>query len=215
MLYSIGTEELWEQARPPKERADRRSSRPADGPLPGEVLARLLLPPLDQDRGGGLLLTIELVPRNSWGDNLRRVVGRQTWDQIRRAAYRASGYRCAICGATGQLSCHERWAYDDERGQQTLLGFLALCRMCHWVQHIGLASVLARAGQLDDHAVVRHFLAVNACDEATFQEHHTASAHAGRLTTEGPRTCVQCGASWRLSCSVVPVAASSGYGGGR
>jgi hypothetical protein len=111
-------------------------------------------------------------------------VGRHTWDQIRTAAYRASGYRCAICGATGQLSCHERWAYDDERGQQTLLGFLALCRMCHWVKHIGFASVLARAGQLDYQAVVRHFLAVNACDEAAFQEHHTAAFDVWRRRSE-------------------------------
>ena len=56
-------------------------------------------------------------------------MGRHTWDQIRTAAYRASGYRCAICGATGQLSCHERWAYDDElrrgghfRGGEALKG---------------------------------------------------------------------------------------------
>jgi predicted restriction endonuclease len=58
----------------------------------------------------GLRLTIELVPRTSWCDNMRTVVRRQTWDEIRKAAYRASDYRCAICGGTGQLSCHEHWA---------------------------------------------------------------------------------------------------------
>jgi hypothetical protein len=47
----------------------------------------------------GLALTVELVPRTSWCDNMRAAVRRKRWDEIRKAAYCASDYRCGICGA--------------------------------------------------------------------------------------------------------------------
>jgi hypothetical protein len=131
-----------------------------------------------------LRLSIELVPRSSWAQNVRSVVSKGTWDQIRTATCRACGWRCTICGAAGRLSCHERWAYDDQTATQTLEGFVALCSMCHWVKHIGLAGVLARAGQLDYQAVVRHFLAVNACDEETFEEHRAETFEVWRRRSE-------------------------------
>ncbi len=53
-----------------------------------------------------LRLTEELVPSSTWYLNLRSAVPRETWDTIRRAAYREHGYRCAVCGARGRLSCH-------------------------------------------------------------------------------------------------------------
>jgi hypothetical protein len=102
---------------------------------------------------------------------MRAAVTDQTWEQIRRAIYREYDYRCGICGATGRMTCHERWAYDDERQVQTLLGFIALCTPCHHVKHIGRAGILAREGRLDYDEVVQHFMAVNDCDESTFEEH--------------------------------------------
>jgi hypothetical protein len=172
----------------PKGGAKRRHSRAAAAALPAEAVTGLLQlqPPLIQGQSVGLRLTIELVPSTSWGDNMRAVVSRRTWDQIRMAAYRASGYRCAICGGHGQLSCHERWAYDDQTATQTLLGFLALCTMCHWVKHIGRAGQLARAGQLDYEAVVQHFMAVNDCTYKTFEEHRTQAFDVWRRRSAHP-----------------------------
>lgn len=128
-----------------------------------------------------LKLTIELVPQTSWYNNLRKVVTPQTWDAIRRQAYRDAGYRCGICGARGQMNCHERWAYDDDAHVQTLLGFIALCSLCHHVKHIGLAAILAAEGELDYEEVIAHFMRVNECDRATFEAHRQ---HAVRVWQE-------------------------------
>jgi hypothetical protein len=118
----------------------------------------------------GVELTIELVPRSVWDTNLRKLLPAPEWDRIRKCVYAESGYRCGICGAAGRLSCHERWEYDDERGVQKLLGFIALCHLCHLVKHLVLAGNLAHQGRLDYEAVVQHFMKVNRCDRATFEE---------------------------------------------
>lgn len=85
-------------------------------------------------------LTIELVPAGSWGQNLRTILSKQGWDTVRRKCYREAGYVCEICGGKGNrhpVECHERWEYDDKTKTQTLVGFWALCPMCHRVKHIG------------------------------------------------------------------------------
>jgi len=77
-------------------------------------------------------LSIELVPKTVWYKNLRNMVKRSVWDNLRRGAYAKYGYRCGICGASKQqLNCHEIWDYDDETHIQTLTGFIALCNLCH------------------------------------------------------------------------------------
>jgi phage terminase large subunit GpA-like protein len=119
---------------------------------------------------------------------MRTAVTRQIWDQIRRAVYREYDYHCGICGATERMTCHERWAYDDERQVQTLLGFIALCELCHHVKHIGVAGILAREGQLDYDEVVQHFMAVNDCTYKTFEEHCTQAFDVWRRRSAHPWT---------------------------
>lgn len=118
-----------------------------------------------------LKLTIELVPRTSWYDNLRKVLPKSEWDRIRKRTYAEYDYRCGICGAQGKLNCHEVWNYNDRDHRQTLGGFIALCDLCHHVKHIGLAGILASRGQLDYEKVVEHFVKVNECERSTFEEH--------------------------------------------
>src|SRR5258708_31337818 len=96
-----------------------------------------------------LKLTIELVPQTSWYSNLRKVLSQSEWDKIRTKAYADYGNKCGICGATGRLNCHEIWQYDGQRRAQKLIGFIALCDLCHHLKHIGLASHLLRQGKLD------------------------------------------------------------------
>ncbi len=115
-------------------------------------------------------LTIELVPQTSWGDNLRKALTTSAWDKIRKATYAKYGHRCGICGAEGRLNCHEIWEYDDEHHNQRLRGFIALCEWCHHVKHLGRASILAAQGKLDYERVVQHYMAVNGCDRATFEQ---------------------------------------------
>lgn len=119
----------------------------------------------------GRKLTAELVPQTSWYSNLRNAVSRPDWDALRRRVYTESGHRCGICRGQGRLNCHEVWEYDDAEHVQALRGFIALCDWCHHLKHIGLAGVLAGRGKLDYDKVVEHFLRVNGCDRAAFEEH--------------------------------------------
>ena len=100
---------------------------------------------------------------------------RSEWDKLRQSVYEEYGHECGICGAKGRLNCHEIWEYDDERVQQRLIGFIALCDWCHHVKHLGLAEILAKRGQLNYEKLVEHFMSVNDCDFETFQEHRRKS----------------------------------------
>ena len=60
------------------------------------------------------------------------------------------------------LHCHEIWNYGDLQHIQKLVGFVALCRLCHHVKHLALALILAEAGRLDFDGVIRHFLCIKA-----------------------------------------------------
>ncbi len=115
-------------------------------------------------------LEIELVPSATWWDNLRKKIPKKKWDELRRKVYVEYRHKCGICGSKGRLSCHELWSYDDKNHIQRLVGFIALCDLCHHVKHIGLAGILASRGQLDYDAVVKHFMEVNHCDRETFEK---------------------------------------------
>jgi len=127
-----------------------------------------------------LRLTIELVPSTCWYANLRDVLAPAAWAALRKQVIAASGSRCALCGAGGRLHCHEVWDYDDTAHVQTLRGFLALCALCHHAKHIGLAGILASRGTLSYERVIAHFLRVNGCDRATFQQHYREAMETWR-----------------------------------
>lgn len=110
-------------------------------------------------RVSGFPLTIELVPSTSWYSNLRNNARLGVWDVIRHKAYADAGHKCSICGSVGTLYCHERWLYDDEKHIQKLGGFVALCKLCHMVKHIGYAGLFFE----DYGGVIRHFCSVNGC----------------------------------------------------
>jgi len=118
-----------------------------------------------------LKLTIELVPKTSWYNNMRKVLPKTEWDKLRKQTYAEYGHKCGICDAEGRLNCHEIWEYDDSNHRQRLLGFIALCNLCHHVKHIGLAGILASKGQLDYEKVVEHFVKVNRCGRRGFDKH--------------------------------------------
>jgi hypothetical protein len=93
------------------------------------------------------------------------------WDKLRKKVYADQGNSCCVCGAAGKLQCHEVWSYDDDGHIQTLMGFQAVCSMCHFVTHFGLAEVLALQGQIDLEAVIQHFLNVNSVGRGEFEAH--------------------------------------------
>lgn len=89
-------------------------------------------------------LTIELVPKTSWFTNLRRILSKKHWDEIRKKCYKNANNRCEICGEKGNkwpVECHEIWEFNDINYKQTLTGLIALCPDCHKVKHIGLSYI--------------------------------------------------------------------------
>ena len=124
-----------------------------------------------------LKLEIELVPQTSWYCNLRKVLTREEWDKIRKKSYTDTGYKCAICGASGRLNCHEVWIYNDTKRVQKLEDFTALCDLCHHVKHMGFAGILAGRGKLNIDKVIEHFLKVNNCEQETFKNHQKIAFH--------------------------------------
>jgi hypothetical protein len=99
-------------------------------------------------------LTVELVPKTSWYNNVRALVDGPTWGRIRRQVWRQANYRCEICGERGPehpVECHEVWRYDDRTGVQTLVRMIALCPDCHQVKHFGLAEVKGEGARARAH----------------------------------------------------------------
>jgi hypothetical protein len=95
-------------------------------------------------------LTVELIPRTTWGVNVRSMVSKDRWDVLRRMTYRRADYTCEVCGGVGEehpVECHEVWGFDYTVGRQFLQGLIALCPNCHMVKHIGYAE---REGRADD-----------------------------------------------------------------
>jgi len=91
-----------------------------------------------------LKLQIELVPDSCWWDNVRSIVTKKQWDNIRKSVYLKANYQCEICGEKGTnhpVECHEVWIYDDTNLIQRLGYFQALCPLCHEVKHMGLAGL--------------------------------------------------------------------------
>ena len=76
----------------------------------------------------------ELIPSNTWYNNVRSIVSKDEWDIIRRKSYKFANYKCQICGDSGinqgykhPVECHEIWEFDDKNKIQYLIGFISLC----------------------------------------------------------------------------------------
>jgi hypothetical protein len=119
-----------------------------------------------------LKLTIELIPTPLWGKSLNKLLGRSKWDRIRHKAYANASHQCQICSATGKLTCHEEWIFDDEKHVQKLIGFIALCENCHMIKHVGF-SMHTEEGRrkYNTDELIKHFCEVNKCSENDFYNH--------------------------------------------
>jgi hypothetical protein len=88
------------------------------------------------------VLVPEMLPVTTWEQNVRHLMGGPTWDRMRRHAYRATGFRCGICGQGGPLEAHESWTLANETCVQQLTGIMAHCPLCHKAKHMGVAKRL-------------------------------------------------------------------------
>jgi len=115
-----------------------------------------------QGRDDMTILTLELVPASSWGDNLRSRLRPGQWDRVRKRTYQQGRYRCEICGGKGTrhpVEAHEIWSYDDVNHVQRLVGMIALCPTCHMSKHIG-RTLSVSAEHVQDR-VLAHIMRVN------------------------------------------------------
>lgn len=115
-----------------------------------------------------LRLTLDLVPSSAWNQNLRKLLPKNAWGKIRAEVLKKSEQKCMICGQKGKLDCHEVWDYDDTNRIQKLAGFLALCRLCHAVKHLGYSDL---KGNFSHDRLVKHFMKVNGCSHQDFLNH--------------------------------------------
>lgn len=152
-----------------------------------------LLPGEDRAFGHGLF--IDPVPETCWFTNVRSCVAARDWERLRRMVTRRAGHRCEIC-ARGEdrdqrrwLEVHERWAYDDATGVQTLRRLICLCSDCHLVTHFGFANVTGRTAQ-----ALAHLQAVTGMTDAEADDHIAAAAR---------RWAEQSGRTWALDLRIL------------
>ena len=105
-----------------------------------------------------LKLSIDLLPKGAWGNDLSKTLLKKDWDTLREACYARSNHRCAICGASGDLDAHEVWEFNIKTKTQTLKDIIALCSACHGVKHMRNSE---RIGYGD--SAKAHFIKVNKC----------------------------------------------------
>lgn len=159
-------------------------------PLRGAVGAAHRLTPVGQEP---LRLAIELIPRQTWGRNLRTALGKSAWSRLSKQVREAAGNRCEACGSTVRLQCDEQWAYDDAAHVQRLTRLRCLCQMCHHVVNFNRTRMVARE-QADRYPnlvedVIAHFMRVNGIDRQTFDRHHAeASARWATRSAAGDWT---------------------------
>ncbi len=110
----------------------------------------------------GTKLTMDFTPTSLYGKSLASILPRKEWDRIRAIVKKRQNNRCFYCDAdTSPLFCHKVWEYDLGKRVRTLTGFQAVCRMCNWCLHVGLAHILADEGKYDISQVREHYCKVN------------------------------------------------------
>ncbi|GAA1278917.1 hypothetical protein GCM10009609_47890 [Pseudonocardia aurantiaca] len=97
-----------------------------------------------EDRGFESGLFVDMIPSSCWFTHVRSCVTPRDWDRLRRLITRRADRRCEGCGAgedceVGRwLEAHERFAYDERAGVQSLRRLICLCSSCHQATHFGL-----------------------------------------------------------------------------
>ncbi len=115
-----------------------------------------------------LKLTIDLLPRGAWGNDLSNTLSSKDWDILRNFCYKRFQNRCAICGEEdANLHAHELWNFDKSSRTQTLVDIIALCPKCHGVKHMRNSE---RIG-FGENAKV-HFCKINKCNTIDFANHY-------------------------------------------
>lgn len=112
-------------------------------------------------------LSIDLLPKGAWGNDLSKTLPQKDWDTLRRICYEKAKSTCQICGyKTEDLDAHEVWEFDIERKTQTLKDIIALCSKCHGVKHFRNSVRLGYGENAKN-----HFVKINRCSLLDFASH--------------------------------------------
>lgn len=85
----------------------------------------------------------------------RTILGKSTWDHMRKRCYFLAGYKCECCGREvgkdiekRQLAAHELFSYDFKAGTARFKQCVALCHLCHTQGgvHSGRAYTMYKKG---------------------------------------------------------------------
>lgn len=114
-------------------------------------------------------LYVDLVPSSCWYSNIRNLLSKEDWDNIRKKTYKKANYKCEICGGKGDkhpVEAHERWQFDEINKVQKLVNIEALCPNCHQATHYGLARIRGK-----EKIAFNHLKKVNNCDDFILKKH--------------------------------------------
>ena len=115
-------------------------------------------------------LQVQMVPMPLWGANLRAVMTRGQWRQVREAMLDQHGLVCSACGRTVErsrdLKCHEEWVYleESEPAVAWLWAVSMVCFHCHASGHPGALNAMIAEGTVTERAraeTIAHFCKVN------------------------------------------------------
>ncbi len=114
-----------------------------------------------------LKLTIELLPKGAWGNDLSIILPKKDWNILREFALKRANGKCEICGyESDDLDVHEEWEFDIKNKTQTLKDIIAICSRCHGVKHFRNSRRLG-----SEEKAKKHFMKVNDCNEFEFAAH--------------------------------------------
>ena len=117
----------------------------------------------------GKILYVDMVPQSCFFQSVRSELTDAEWKLLKTSSYKRAGYCCEICGGKGPahpVECHERWAFDESTGVQSLTALESLCPDCHTSTHMGLAQIRG----IEQEAIA-HMMKVNSWDMATTRTH--------------------------------------------
>ena len=106
------------------------------------------------------LLLPKALPSSTHFQNPRTWMGKEKWDVVRKEVYKRANNVCEVCGGKGRrhpVEAHELWAFNLKTREQILIRFVALCPMCHRLQHMGLAGIHNTTKKLNGAELAKHY----------------------------------------------------------
>lgn len=103
------------------------------------------------NENGAAILTMPNVPYALHGEGLqpRTILGRRTWDIMRKDCYAKAGFKSEVSGIEppkGQLHSHELFSYDYEKQEGVFVRCVAITKQEHDFIHSGRLLTMYRRG---------------------------------------------------------------------